>query len=81
MLVLSNNEETLKNALQQRGEDDRLTEDDVEAAFEDLPEDAPVKAYANVKALLAAAPERGEGAEGRVGRPHRDVRAERRRDR
>ena len=56
ILVLSNNEETLENALTQRGEDDRLTEEDVDAAFEDLPEDAPVKAYANVKALLAAAP-------------------------
>jgi len=57
ILVLSNREETLKNALKQRGEDDRLTEDDVEAAFEDLPEDAPLKAYANVKELLAASPD------------------------
>ncbi len=56
VFVLSNDEPTLENALQQRGEDDRLTEDDVEAAFEDLPEDAPVRAYANVRALLAAAP-------------------------
>ena len=30
VLVLSDNEETLENALKQRGEDDRLTEDDVE---------------------------------------------------
>ncbi|MGH2837272.1 MAG: DUF3352 domain-containing protein [Thermoleophilaceae bacterium] len=57
VLVLSDSEETLKDALAQRGEDDRLTEDDVDAAFEDLPEDAPVKAYANVKSLLAASPE------------------------
>ena len=57
VLVLSNDEETLKDALAQRGEDDRLTEDDVEAAFEDLPEDAPLKAYVNVQALLAASPE------------------------
>jgi hypothetical protein len=56
VLVLSNAEPTLENALKQRGEDDRLTEDDVEAAFENLPEDAPLKAYVNVKALLAAAP-------------------------
>jgi hypothetical protein len=60
VLVLSDNEETLKNALKQRGEDDRLTEDDVEAAFEDLPEDAPVLAYVNVKALLAADPDAEE---------------------
>jgi hypothetical protein len=56
VLVLSDTEETLKNALAQRGEDDRLTEDDVDSAFQDLPEDAPLKAYANVKALLAASP-------------------------
>jgi uncharacterized protein DUF3352 len=56
VLVLSNQQETLENALKQRGEDDRLTEDDVDAAFEDLPEDAPVKAYVNVRALLEASP-------------------------
>jgi len=60
VLVLSDNEETLKNALKQRGEDDRLTEDDVEAAFEDLPDDAPLFAYVNVKALLAADPDAEE---------------------
>ena len=57
VLVLSNSEETLKDALAQRGEDDRLTEDDVDAAFEDLPDDAPLKVYANVDALLAASPD------------------------
>ncbi len=57
VLVLSNNEDTLENALNQRGEDDRLTEDDVEPAFEELPDDAPVRAYANVAALLAASPD------------------------
>jgi hypothetical protein len=57
VLVLSDREETLKDALAQRGEDDRLTEDDVDAAFEELPEDAPVKVYANVKALLATSPD------------------------
>ena len=56
VLVLSNDEATLEDALKQRGEDDRLTEDDVEPAFEDLPEDAPVKAYVNAQALLAASP-------------------------
>src|SRR5687768_703590 len=38
VFVLSNSEETLKQALAQRGEDDRLTEDDVEPAFEGLSE-------------------------------------------
>jgi hypothetical protein len=58
--VLSNSEETLEEALKQRGEDDRLTEDDVDAAFEDLEEDAPLRAYVNVKALLAADPDAEE---------------------
>ena len=57
VLVLSNDQATLDDALKQRGEDDRLTEDDVEPAFEDLPEDAPLRAYVNVRALLAASPE------------------------
>jgi hypothetical protein len=60
VLVLSNAEETLANALDQRGEDDRLTEDDVEPAFEELPDDAPVKAYVNVGALLEESPEAEE---------------------
>ena len=60
VLVLSDNEDTLKNAVKQRGEDDRLTEDDVDAAFEDLPEDAPVKVYVNVQELLAADPDTQE---------------------
>lgn len=60
VLVLSNDGDTLRQALKQRGEDDRLTEEDVEAAFEDLPEDAPLRAYVNVKALLAADPEAKE---------------------
>ena len=60
VFVLSDNQESLENALRQRGEDDRLTEDDIEPAFEDLPEDAPIRAYANVKALLAADPDAKE---------------------
>ena len=57
VLVLSDDEDTLKGALKQRGEDDRLTEDDVDAAFEELPEGAPVKVYVNAKALLAVDPD------------------------
>ena len=60
VLVLSNDQQTLENALKQRGEDDRLTEEDVDAAFEDLPEDAPLRAYVNVQALLAADPDTEE---------------------
>jgi Protein of unknown function (DUF3352) len=57
VVVLSDSEDTLKQALKQRGEDDRLTEEAVDAAFEDLPEDAPVKGYVNLGALLAADPD------------------------
>lgn len=56
VLVLSDDEQTLKDALARRGQDDRLTEDDLNPAFEGLPGDAPVRGYVNVKALLAADP-------------------------
>ena len=57
VVVLSDDQPTLDQALEQRGEDDRLTEEDVDEAFEDLPEDAPVKGYVNLAALLAADPD------------------------
>jgi hypothetical protein len=57
VLVLSDDEQTLRDALEQRGGDDRLTEDDVEEAFDELPEDAPIRLYANVGALLEASPD------------------------
>jgi hypothetical protein len=60
VFVLSNDEETLKQALKQRGEDDRLTEDDVDPAFEGLSEDAPIRGYANLAALLASDPDTKE---------------------
>lgn len=63
VLVLSNDEETLERALAQRAEDDRLGEEDVEAAFDDLPEGTPVRVYANVKALVAAHPGAEEALE------------------
>ena len=60
VFVLSNNEDTLNQALKQRGEDDRLTEDDVESAFEGLSEDAPVRGYVNLASLLATDPDTKE---------------------
>ncbi|HYH59958.1 MAG TPA: DUF3352 domain-containing protein [Thermoleophilaceae bacterium] len=60
IVVLSNSEETLNTALAQRGEDNRLTEEDVDAAFEELPGDAPLKVYVNVAALLEVDPDTQE---------------------
>jgi hypothetical protein len=57
VLVLSNDERTLEAALRQRGEDDRLTEDDVDPTFEDLTDEGPIRAYVNVRSLLAASPQ------------------------
>ena len=57
VFVLSDDKDTLEQALKQRGEDDRLTEEDVDAAFEGLPDDAPVRGYVNLAALLAADPD------------------------
>ncbi|MEX2195903.1 MAG: DUF3352 domain-containing protein [Thermoleophilaceae bacterium] len=56
VLVLSDSEEQLRAALEQRGEDDRLREDDVEDAFDDLPDDAAARIYGNVGALLESDP-------------------------
>lgn len=56
VLVISGSEDQLRAALAQRGGDDRLREDDVEEAFEDLPENAPARVYGNVAALLEADP-------------------------
>lgn len=56
VLVISDSEDQLRAALAQRGEDDRLREDDVEEAFEDLPGDAPVRIYGNVAGLLEVDP-------------------------
>lgn len=56
VLVISDSEDQLRAALEQREGDDRLREDDVEAAFEDLPEDAAARIYGNVEALLEADP-------------------------
>jgi hypothetical protein len=60
VVVLSNDEDTLKSALKRRAGDDRLTEDDFDAALTDLPADAPVKAYVNLRALLTADPSTGK---------------------
>ena len=60
VLVQTEGEDRLKAALEQRGDGDRLTEDDVEPALEDLPEDALLKGYVNLGALLAADPDTKE---------------------
>lgn len=60
VLVMSDDEQTLRDALAQRGEDDRLGEDDVEDALEDLPADAPIRVYAKFDALLGADPDSKE---------------------
>lgn len=56
VLVVTDGEERLRAALEQRGRDDRLREDDVERALGDLPEDAPLRLYGNVGAILDAEP-------------------------
>lgn len=57
VVVQADDEDDLKAALEQRGDDDRLTEDDLEASFEGLPEDAPVRGHVNLEALLHADPD------------------------
>lgn len=56
VLILSDSQDRLREALEQREADDRLREADLEAAFEELPDEAPARIYANVEALLEADP-------------------------
>ena len=54
VLVLSDSEDRLKDALEQREGDDRLREEDFDQALEGLPEGAVARLYGNVAALLEA---------------------------
>jgi hypothetical protein len=56
-LVVAGTRELLDEALLQRDADDRLTEDAFEERVEGLPEDAAVRATADLQALLEADPE------------------------
>lgn len=60
VVVLSNSRETLEDAVRTRGQDDRLSEDDVEDSFDELSDDTPVRAYVNVRELLAASEGAGD---------------------
>lgn len=54
VVVLADDEEALRAAVERRDGDDRLRADDVEPSFEGLPEEAVVRIYGNVGALLDA---------------------------
>jgi hypothetical protein len=54
VVIVASTEDSLRDAIERREEDDRLREDDVEGSFEDLPEDAAARVYGNVEALLEA---------------------------
>lgn len=56
VLVIADSEERVRAALERRETDERLREEDVDRAFEDLPADAAVRLYVNVEALLEADP-------------------------
>lgn len=54
--VFGDNREIVENALEQREADDRLREEDVEDALDDLPEDRLGAVYVNIETLLEADP-------------------------
>jgi hypothetical protein len=57
VLVVARSEELLKAALEQRDADDRLTEDAFDEGLADLPQDALVKVYSDVGALIESSPD------------------------
>jgi Protein of unknown function (DUF3352) len=57
VLVAAGSRELLDQALEQRDSDDRLTEDTFEEGLADLPEDALVKVYGDLAALIENDPE------------------------
>ena len=60
VLVVAGSRELLEAALEQRDADNRLTEDRFNEGLEDLPEDALVKVYGDIGALIAEDPETEE---------------------
>ena len=60
VLVVAGSRELLDAALEQRDGDDRLTEDTFDEGLEGLPEDALVKVYGDIGALIESDPETEE---------------------
>jgi hypothetical protein len=54
VLVVAGTKKLLEDALEQREADDRLDEETFEEGLEDLPQDALIKVYGNLEALLKA---------------------------
>ena len=57
MLVVAGSRELLDAALEQRDADGRLTEDTFEEGLADLPEEALIKVYGDIGALIESDPE------------------------
>lgn len=57
VVVFADTREVLEAAVEQRGKDDRLREDDFEKGLDGLPEDALVRVYGDLQTLLAESPE------------------------
>lgn len=57
VLIVASSRALLESALDRRDGDDRLSDEDFEAAFEELPGEALVRVYANLQALLEADPD------------------------
>lgn len=60
VLVVAGSSKLLEDALEQRDSDDRLTEDTFEEGLADLPEDALVKVYGDMAALIENDPDTEE---------------------
>jgi hypothetical protein len=56
VLVIATSKQQAQAAVEQRGRDDRLTEDDFNKNLSDLPSDALVRVYVNARALINGSP-------------------------
>lgn len=57
VIVFADTREVLEAAVEQRGREDRLREDDFNAALDDLPEDALVRVYGDLQGILESSPD------------------------
>ncbi len=67
VLVVANTKQQVTAAIEQRGRDDRLTEDTFNNNLSGLPTDALVRVYVDAQGLINGSPEHRDRAQGQVG--------------
>ena len=75
--IVANDRKDLEEAIERRDGDDQMTEERFDEGLEDLPEDALVRAFFDVKQLLDGRSRHRRRAQGRVRERHARLRAHR----